>query len=127
MGEGTTRLSTVPRGTVRAVDTGEANGRLRALADDITTVRERLDALVDELDRRRHAAMDWRGQARRHARGLAVGALAVAAAAGIFVAYRAGWLDARRFTRGRAHRLSWGRLLGGRFSASPRRRRFRLG
>lgn len=117
MGEGTTGLSTVPRGTVRAVDTGETNGRLRALADDITTVRERLDTLVDELDRRRHAAMDWRGHARRHAREIAVGVLAVAALAGVVVAYRAGWLARSR--RGRAG-ARW-------LSASSMPRRFRRG
>lgn len=104
MAEGTTGLTPAPRGTVRAVDTGEANGRVRALADEITTVRARLDQLVDELDRRRHAALDWRGQVRRHARGIVVGTLALAAIAGVAVAYRGGWLNARtmrrRFRRG---------------------------
>ncbi|HKZ08818.1 MAG TPA: hypothetical protein VJU81_25340 [Methylomirabilota bacterium] len=117
MGEGTTRLSTVPRGTVRAVDTGDANGRLRALADDITTVRERLHALVDELDRRRHAALDLRGHARRHVREIALSALALAAVAGVVVAYRAGWLDRSRLGRRRA---GW-------LSASSTRRRSRRG
>lgn len=117
MGEGTTRVSTVPRGTVRAVDTGDANGRLRTLADDITTVRERLDTLVDELDRRRHAAMDLRGHARRHLREIALGALALVAVTGAVAAYRAGWLDRGRIGRRRPRWLS----------ASGTRRRFRRG
>jgi hypothetical protein len=88
------------------VDTGGANGRLRALADDITTVRERLDVLVDELDRRRHEALDWHHHLRRHARQIAVGTLTVALAAAVVVAYGAGWLDAGRLTKRRAGALS---------------------
>ena len=99
MGEGATGLTPGPRGTVRAVDTGGANGRMRELAEEITRVRERLDLLVDELDRRRHHTLDWRRQLRRHARGIALGTLTVALVAGAVVAARAGRLSARSWRR----------------------------
>jgi hypothetical protein len=69
------------QGTSRVVDDGGANGRrVRELGDEVTDVRRRLDALVMELDRRRHNMTDWRRQLRLHARAIAVGALVVAVA-----------------------------------------------
>jgi hypothetical protein len=93
------------RGTTRAVETDGTGGeRVRALGHEITEVRERLDALVDELDRRRHAAFDWRGQLRRHALGLAMTALGLAALVSAGLTLRATVFSAsrtrRRFRRG---------------------------
>jgi hypothetical protein len=68
MGQGPTRVA-------------EGNGaRVRELGHEITDVRRRLDALVTELDRRRHNATDWRWHLRRHAGAIALGGLAVALA-----------------------------------------------
>jgi hypothetical protein len=72
MGEGTARLGDTPAprpaGTTRAVDAGSGAARVRALGEEIEEVRACLDVLADELDRRRHAAFDWRLQLRRHVR-----------------------------------------------------------
>ena len=68
------------QGTSRVVDDNGTTGRVRALGDEITDVRRRLDALVMELDRRRHNVTDWRRHLRRHAGTVAVGALVVAVA-----------------------------------------------
>jgi hypothetical protein len=91
MGEGTARLEETraprPAGTTRAVDAGTGATRVRALGEEIEEVRARLDVLADELDRRRHAAFDWRRQLRRHAKGIALAMLGLAAltAAGMVV------------------------------------------
>lgn len=59
----------------------EGNGaRVRELGHEITDVRRRLDALVTELDRRRHNVTDWRWYLRRHAGTIALGGLAIALA-----------------------------------------------
>jgi hypothetical protein len=108
MGEGThgvVEAHVEHRGTTRAVETDGTGGeRVHALGREITEVRERLDTLVDELDRRRHAALDWRGQLRRHALGLAMTALGLAALVSAGLALRAGAFSAsrtrRRFRRG---------------------------
>jgi hypothetical protein len=68
------------QGTTRVVDDNGADGRVRVLGDEITDVRRRLDALVMELDRRRHNMTDWRRQLRLHGREIAVGVLVVAVA-----------------------------------------------
>ena len=68
------------QGTTRVVDDNGANARVRELGDEVTDVRRRLDALVMELDRRRHNMTDWRRQLRLHARAIAVGVLVVAVA-----------------------------------------------
>ncbi len=68
------------QGTTRVVDDAAVNGRVRQLGDEITDVRRRLDALVMELDRRRHNMTDWRRQLRLHAREIALGVLVVAVA-----------------------------------------------
>ena len=68
------------QGTTRVVDDNGTTGRVRALGDEITDVRRRLDALVMELDRRRHNMTDWRRHLRLHARTIAFGALVVAVA-----------------------------------------------
>jgi hypothetical protein len=56
---------------------GNGEDTERALESDIERLRGELDAMVDELDRRRHEAFDVRLQLRRH-RGLVVGVAAVA-------------------------------------------------
>jgi hypothetical protein len=68
MGEGTTRI----------VETNGMSSRMRALGDEITEVRRWLNALVTELDRRRHNATDLKHLAREHAGALATGALVLA-------------------------------------------------
>jgi hypothetical protein len=70
MGEGTPGLNG-PERTPRDVEA------------EIDEVRDDLDALVSELDRRRHEALDWRLQVRRHQRGIAI---AVGSTAAVVVA-----------------------------------------
>ena len=62
---------------------------------EIESIRGDLDVLVRELDRRRHAALDWRLQVRRHRRELSIAA-GVAAVAVIGLV----WWGARRRRRG---------------------------
>ncbi|PYO11509.1 MAG: hypothetical protein DMD75_10670 [Candidatus Rokuibacteriota bacterium] len=66
------------QGTTRVIEDNGASGRVRALGDEITDVRRRLDVIVMELDRRRHNVTDWKRHLRRHAGTVAVGALVVA-------------------------------------------------
>jgi hypothetical protein len=40
----------------------------RRLSGEIDTIRKELDSLIGELDRRRHEALDWRAQLRKHPR-----------------------------------------------------------
>ena len=68
------------QGTTRVVDDNGTSGRVRALGDEIVDVRRRLDALVMELDRRRHNVTDWRRHLRLHTRTIALGALVVVVA-----------------------------------------------
>jgi hypothetical protein len=82
------------QGTPRVAENHGANGRVRELGDEITDVRRRLDALIMELDRRRHNLTDWRHQLRQHGRTIAVGALVVAVAVSAPIA----------LARARAHR-----------------------
>jgi hypothetical protein len=93
------------QGTTRVVDDHGADGRVRVLGDEITDVRRRLDALVMELDRRRHNMTDWRRQIRRHGRSVAVGALVVA------IAVTAPVMMARARSRRRSAVLSRGAAL----------------
>ena len=91
MGEGTTRI----------VENNGGDDRLRALGTEITDVRRRLDALVTELDRRRHHVTDWPLRLRRRGRTIAVGLLVLAVAVTVPVAL------ARRRSR-YGHRASLG-------------------
>ena len=69
-------------GTTRVVGANGSGTRVRELGEEITQARGRLDALVVELDRRRHRMTDVRRLVRRHARTVAnVGVLIVAALA----------------------------------------------
>src|SRR5262249_46723291 len=68
------------QGTTRVVEGNGSSLRVRELGDEITDVRRRLDALVMELDRRRHNATDWRRQLRLHGRAIAAGVLVVVVA-----------------------------------------------
>jgi len=68
------------QGTTRVIEENGTTGRVRALGDEIADVRRRLDALVMELDRRRHNVTDWRRHLRLHARTIALGALVVGVA-----------------------------------------------
>jgi hypothetical protein len=73
------------------VTTGNGSAaRVRELDQETGAVRRQLDDLLSELDRRRHEALDWRLQVRRHGRALAFAAGGIAAAATLVVAlYRA--------------------------------------
>ena len=64
-------------GTTRVVETNGAGARVRELGEEITHVRNGLDALVVELDRRRHLVTNLKRQLRRHAGTIAVGAVVV--------------------------------------------------
>ena len=62
----------------------------RALEDQIHRIRDELDEMVGELDRRRHDALDVRLQVRRHAGLVAVvGVVAATVAIGGVVAWTA--------------------------------------
>jgi hypothetical protein len=77
----------------------------QALGGEIATVREELDGLLSELDRRRHDLLDVRLQLRRHAVGAALTTLAlVGTAAG------AVWLSLWRQRRQRSPSARAGRL-----------------
>jgi hypothetical protein len=75
------------------------------LGAEIATVREDLDVLLAELDRRRHDLLDVRLQLRRHAKGTVLTTLALAG-----VAAGAVWLSVGR--RGRRLTAGAGRLPG---------------
>ena len=68
------------QGSTRVAEGNGTSSRVRELGHEITDVRRRLDALVMELDRRRHNVTDWRWYLRRHAGTIALGGLAVALA-----------------------------------------------
>ena len=72
---------------------GSGEATERALESEITGLRDDLDAMVGELDRRRHEAFDVRLQLRRHAGVVAaVGGVAVV----LVVAGFAAWTASRR-------------------------------
>ena len=66
----------------------------RQLDGEIATIREELSALVGEADRRRHELMDVRGQVKRHAGTLALGAASALGAGAALV-----WLGIERARR----------------------------
>ena len=70
-------------GTTRVVEADGSGTRVSALGEEISGVRERLDDLVAELDRRRHALRGWTRPPARQAGGFAL-ALVVAGAAWFF-------------------------------------------
>jgi hypothetical protein len=59
-------------GTTRVVEADGGGARVSALGEEISGVRERLDDLVAELDRRRHALRNWTRPPVRQAVALAV-------------------------------------------------------
>ncbi len=63
---------------------------------EIESIRGDLDVLVRELDRRRHEALDWRLQVRRHRRGIAV----ATGVAGVALLGLVWWNTRRRRARG---------------------------
>ena len=75
MGEGATRIA----------NTNGAAARVRELGHETEATRQELDRLVMELDRRRHQALDWRLQVRRHARMLALLGAGIVVVGGIGV------------------------------------------
>jgi hypothetical protein len=66
----------------------------RQLDSEIATIRGELSALVGEADRRRHELMDVRGQVKRHAVSVAIGAAAALGAGAALV-----WLGIERARR----------------------------
>jgi hypothetical protein len=102
MGEGTNGVSA-------SDDTAKAER-------EVTEVRDRLTGIVRELDRRRHAVMDIRGQLRRHQPAVAIsaGTLVLLAGGAIWLGV---WLNRRQQRPlAKAHRL---RLALGRAIAHP--------
>ena len=98
-------------GTTRVIGASGSGTRVRELDREITQVRDRLDALVVELDRRRHRMTNVRRLVRRHARTAAVGVLIVAALALAPVVVRARrrrrtWSHQAARLRDKANRLS---------------------
>jgi hypothetical protein len=63
---------------------------------EIESIRGDLDVLVRELDRRRHEALDWRRQVRRHRRGIAF----ATGMAGVALLGLVWWSARRRRARG---------------------------
>lgn len=55
-------------------DTDDGHDAPIAIEREIESIRGDLDGLVAELDRRRHEALDWRLQVRRHRRQLWIAA-----------------------------------------------------
>ena len=66
----------------------------RQLAGEVAAIREELSGLVEELDRRRHRALDLPRQVKRHAREVALAGLGVAAGVSLAI-----WLVVRRSGR----------------------------
>lgn len=58
---------------------GKAGETAAQLEEDIESIRDHLTDVAGELDRRRHRLFDLPGQARKHARPIAIGAAALAA------------------------------------------------
>ncbi len=77
MGEGTPGLKT----SRSSKDRPAPREAVEELGGEIAVVRDELDTLLGELDRRRHDALDVPLQLRRHAAGASLTALAVVAAA----------------------------------------------
>jgi hypothetical protein len=63
----------------------EPTAEPRRIEREIEDLRAQLDELVDELDRRRHDAFDWRVQLRKHPRAAALGAGVLLAAVALAV------------------------------------------
>jgi len=66
-------------GVARVVATDREATRVRTLSQEIARMRIRLNAVLTELDRRRHNATDVKHRAREHAGAVAAGALVLAA------------------------------------------------
>ena len=99
MGEGTTGVGT--------------DKTTRELCGEIAELREDLDVLVGELDRRRHEAVDVKLQVRRHAMGVALTGIAFVGTAAAFV-WLGVWRHRRRQSlaaRGSRLREAFGRMI----------------
>jgi hypothetical protein len=83
-------------GTTRVVEADGGGARVSALGEEISGVRERLDDLVAELDRRRHAMRNWTRLPVRQAVALVV----IAAAAWTFAPRLSAKYWPRRSRRG---------------------------
>lgn len=113
MGERATGLSQPPtRFDERGMTTNGAGREaespreaVRLLDGQITVLRDELGDLVAELDRRRHAALDIKGQLRRHAAEVTLSSLALVGAAAGFV-----WLGVWRRRRQQRFGARVGRL-----------------
>jgi hypothetical protein len=79
----------------------------QTLGGEIASIRDELDVLLAELDRRRHDLLDVRLQLRRHGKGTALTTLALAG-----VAAGAVWLTLGRRRRARRLTADAGRLPG---------------
>jgi len=93
MGEATADVTdtSATRGDGAPGQSGEATER--AIEGEIDRLRDQLDGMVGELDRRRHEVFDVRLQLRRHGTAVAtIGVVATVLVVGGFVA----WRNARR-------------------------------
>ena len=94
MGEGPAHMTTVDAKTGNGAGAlAEGEAAERTIEREIDALRDQLDGIVGELDRRRHEAFDVRLQLRRHRTAVAtVGVVAAALVVSGFVA----WRNARR-------------------------------
>jgi len=93
MGEGTAGVGTSTAN--RTPDDQTPRARAETLGSEIAVVRDELDRLVAELDRRRHNAFDVRRQLGRHAFGLTLTGLALVTTAAGGVWFN-GWRKSRQ-------------------------------
>lgn len=97
---------------------GEGTDRVSEIENEIEELREEMVPIVSELDRRRHALLDWRAQAKAHLVPIAIGA-AVFAAGATWLVWSA--IESRRVRKLPLEKLRRLRLATKRMIASPER------
>jgi hypothetical protein len=87
--------------------TGVDDGAPARAEREVSEARDRLTGIARELDRRRHAAFDMRGQLRRHApaAGISAGTLVLLVGGSIWLAVRSKRRQSRPLAK--ARRLRW--------------------
>jgi hypothetical protein len=102
MGEGTPRVEI----TGKKVDYGPPRATAQHLNGEITIVRQDLDTLLAELDRRRHEVMDFKFQLRQHAMGVGLATVGLLGSAAGSVLFRMRRHQRREGITAQAGRLS---------------------
>lgn len=97
---------------------GEGTDRMSELETEIDELREEMVPIVSELDRRRHAMLDWRAQARARVVPIAIGA-AIFAAGATWMVWRT--IESRRARSRPIEKLRRLRLATQRMIAKPDR------